>query len=191
MATAQARHSPSDIVAALEDLPVPAFTITAGEIVDWQNRAARETLGDQIGNRYTVMVAPESRAAVQTFFTQKRLGEAVTTEYEMTMLTTDGARVPVEMSSVAVRRDGHFVGVFGVFRPEHALPPPKTPPRDLTPRQAETLRHLANGRSTAQMAAEMGVSVDTVRNHVRDLLKRLDAHSRLEAVVRGRTLRLL
>jgi DNA-binding CsgD family transcriptional regulator len=41
------------------------------------------------------------------------------------------------------------------------------------------------------MADAMGVSIDTVRNHVRDLMKRLGVHSRLEAVVRARELDLL
>jgi DNA-binding CsgD family transcriptional regulator len=191
MPTTQLRHSPSDIVAALESLPVPAFTIAANETIAWQNHAAVGAIGDVVGKRYTVMVAPDSVAAVQAFFTQKRLGEALTTEYELTMIAADGARVPVEMSTVADPHDGHFVGVFGVFRPEEDLPPPKAPQRELTPRQAEALRLLAHGRSTAQMADAMGVSVDTVRNHVRDLLKRLGVHSRLEAVVRARELDLL
>ncbi|HEY0414835.1 MAG TPA: LuxR C-terminal-related transcriptional regulator [Gaiellaceae bacterium] len=36
------------------------------------------------------------------------------------------------------------------------------------------------------MAEELGVAEDTLRNHVRQLLRRLGVHSRLAAVVEGR-----
>jgi len=55
----------------------------------------------------------------------------------------------------------------------------------LTKRQAEVLRLLAAGRETDAIAAELGIALETARNHIRALLKRLGAHSRLEAVVRA------
>ena len=75
----------------------------------------------------------------------------------------------------------HVVGVFGqvsdlVEQPhEHTELP-------LTPRQAEVLELLELGRSTRQIAAELHLSVETVRNHIRHLLQAMGAHSRLEAV---------
>jgi LuxR family transcriptional regulator, regulator of acetate metabolism len=53
------------------------------------------------------------------------------------------------------------------------------------------LRHLAAGCSTRQMAERMGLSVETVRNHIRAVLRKLGAHSRLEAVANARKLGLL
>jgi DNA-binding NarL/FixJ family response regulator len=44
------------------------------------------------------------------------------------------------------------------------------------------LRLLQRGRSTEQIAAELHLSTETVRNHVRQLLKALGVRSRLEAV---------
>jgi DNA-binding NarL/FixJ family response regulator len=44
------------------------------------------------------------------------------------------------------------------------------------------LRLLQRGHSTEQIAAELNISRDTVRNHVADLLRALGAKSRLEAV---------
>jgi len=41
---------------------------------------------------------------------------------------------------------------------------------------------LERGRSTEQIAGELHLSIETVRNHVRHILRALDAHSRLEAV---------
>jgi DNA-binding CsgD family transcriptional regulator len=45
---------------------------------------------------------------------------------------------------------------------------------------------LAAGCSTPQMAELMGLSTETVRNHVKRLLRALDARSRVEAVAKGR-----
>ena len=41
---------------------------------------------------------------------------------------------------------------------------------------------LAEGRSTSDMVDELVVSVHTIRNHVRNVLQKLRASSRLEAV---------
>ena len=56
----------------------------------------------------------------------------------------------------------------------------------LTPRQTEVLRQLERGRSTKQIAAELHLSPETVRNHVRHLLHALGVNSRLEAVAVAR-----
>jgi DNA-binding NarL/FixJ family response regulator len=48
------------------------------------------------------------------------------------------------------------------------------------------LRFLEQGRSTDQIARELHLSTDTVRNHIRHILRALNAHSRLEAVSIGR-----
>jgi DNA-binding NarL/FixJ family response regulator len=53
---------------------------------------------------------------------------------------------------------------------------------DLTSREREVLQLLVDGRSTAQMVTELVVSIHTVRNHVRNILTKLQANSRLEAV---------
>ena len=53
-------------------------------------------------------------------------------------------------------------------------------------RQAEVLRLLEHGRSTEQIANELHLSPETVRNHVRRLLRALGVHTRLEAVAQVR-----
>lgn len=52
----------------------------------------------------------------------------------------------------------------------------------LTARERECLALLVEGRTTEQIEQTLGISVMTVRSHVRSLLRRLGAHSRLEAV---------
>lgn len=53
----------------------------------------------------------------------------------------------------------------------------------LTRRQIEIVRLLAAGETTEAIAAELGITIDTVRNHVRNVLRRLGVDSRIEAVV--------
>jgi DNA-binding NarL/FixJ family response regulator len=48
------------------------------------------------------------------------------------------------------------------------------------------LRLLEHGCSTKQIAAELPLSTETVRNHVRRLSKALGVNSRLEAVAAAR-----
>ena len=76
---------------------------------------------------------------------------------------------------------GHVVGVFGqlINEPEQ---PPREPHPDLTPRQAQVLRLLEHGYSTKQIAQELHISTETVRNHIRHILRTLGVNSRLEAV---------
>jgi DNA-binding NarL/FixJ family response regulator len=58
--------------------------------------------------------------------------------------------------------------------------------QQLTPREIEVLRYLADGMSTTEIGAVMRLSVNTVRNHVQKVLRRLGAHSKLEAVAIAR-----
>ena len=103
------------------------------------------------------------------------------------VIGADGERVAVELSAVPLRIGGHVIGVFGqVKNVEEVAPPPPPPHPHLTPRQAEVLRLLEHGRSTEQIAGELHLSTETVRNHIRHILQALNVHSRLEAVAVGR-----
>lgn len=51
----------------------------------------------------------------------------------------------------------------------------------LTPREADVLRFVANGRRAPEISDEMGVSHDTVRTHLKHLYTKLDVHSYVEA----------
>lgn len=54
--------------------------------------------------------------------------------------------------------------------------------RGITEREREVIRLLAQGSSTAEIAAQLGITPRTVRNHVQNILCKLHVHSRLEAV---------
>jgi DNA-binding NarL/FixJ family response regulator len=65
------------------------------------------------------------------------------------------------------------------------------PPSQLSSRQREVLGLLADGIRAHEIALQLGLSEATVRNHIRDLLRRLGCHSQLEAVARARDRHLL
>jgi len=52
----------------------------------------------------------------------------------------------------------------------------------LTPREQEILALISEGVGTAGMAALLGISVHTCRGHIKNILVKLGAHSRLEMV---------
>ena len=53
------------------------------------------------------------------------------------------------------------------------------------------LRFLPTMMSNAEIAAEMFVSVNTVKTHLKHIYRKLDVSERRDAVRRGRELRLL
>jgi DNA-binding NarL/FixJ family response regulator len=56
---------------------------------------------------------------------------------------------------------------------------------DLTAREQDVLRGLVQGLSYKEVAAEMGVQLETVRTHIRALYKKLQVHSVAAAVARA------
>ena len=62
---------------------------------------------------------------------------------------------------------------------------------ELTPRELEVLQLLGEGAGTKEMADRLSVSPNTIRNHVRALLTKLGATTRLEAVTIARRMDLI
>jgi LuxR family maltose regulon positive regulatory protein len=83
-------------------------------------------------------------------------------------------------------------GEHGLTRPETggaAIAPGLVEP--LTARELEVLGLLAAGRSNRDIAADLVVTLDTVKKHVSRILSKLGAVNRTEAVARGRGLGLI
>jgi DNA-binding NarL/FixJ family response regulator len=53
----------------------------------------------------------------------------------------------------------------------------------LTDREVEVLKLVATGKNNREIAKELFISENTVKNHVRNILEKLQLHSRMEAVV--------
>ena len=156
---------------------VPAYVIDSHGIIRWLNPAGRQL---------TSVLAPEERARGRRIFTRNLLGPPAGSDNRAVVIGADGQRLSVEVSAVPLRSGGHVIGVFGQVMDVDEDDPPGPPHPHLTPRQAEVLRLLEHRRSTEQIAAELHLSIETVRNHVRAILRPLNAHSRLEALAIGR-----
>jgi PAS domain S-box-containing protein len=170
-----------EIPGAIRRLRVPAYFIDRHGIIRWLNPAAERIVGDVRGRHLTSVVAPEETRRAQEIFARNLLGTSAGSDNEGVVMSADGERVAIEVSAVPLRSGGQVIGVFGqVLDVEDDQPPPHDP--RLTPRQSEVFRLLQRGRSTEQIADELHLSVETVRNHIQGILRSLNVHSRLEAV---------
>jgi PAS domain S-box-containing protein len=164
-----------------EHVNVPSYIIDASGIVRWLNRAARNVVGDVRGQQFTSVVAPEHTLRARELFARKVVGTASVTDARVVVVGANGGPVSVEESSVPLLHGDRVVGVFGQV--SDLVEEPHTHSElNLTPRQAQVLELLERGRSTSEIADELQPSMETVRNHIRRLLRAVGAHSRLEAV---------
>jgi PAS domain S-box-containing protein len=165
----------------LDHVNVPSYVIDRAGVIRWLNSAARNIVGDVQGRQFTSIVAPEDTRRARELFARKILGTVKVTDAGVVVVGTNGDRVAVEISSVPLVHGDHVVGVFGQVS-DIVEEPHEHPELHLTPRQAEVLELLERGRSTRQIADELHLSTETVRNHIRHLFRAIGAHSRLEAV---------
>lgn len=56
----------------------------------------------------------------------------------------------------------------------------------LTNREAELLRHLADAKTYMEAAEEMGVGLSTIQTYIRQLYRKLNVHSQMQAVTQAR-----
>jgi two-component system NarL family response regulator len=62
-------------------------------------------------------------------------------------------------------------------------PPQQVPAPKLTDREMQVLKLIARGMNNRDIAKELFISENTVKNHVRNILEKLQIHSRMEAVM--------
>jgi LuxR family maltose regulon positive regulatory protein len=62
---------------------------------------------------------------------------------------------------------------------------------NLTPKEMQALKLIAEGHSNNAMAEKLGVSTSTIRTHLRNINSKLDVGSRMQAVAKARKLGLL
>jgi PAS domain S-box-containing protein len=168
---------------AIADVNVPAYVLDDEGRVRWVNNAAQNILGDVVGADIVEVVDVDPNVARAIF--GRRLAGREEGDHSVVIVSRDGSRHRVEVSSVRLRRGHRVVGMFGLAvsrdpkRSRHDASP-------LTHRQHEVLVLLADGASTEAIASRLFLSEQTVRNHVRHILQRLDCNSRLSAVAVAR-----
>ncbi len=151
---------------------------------------------DVYGNRYCSETCPVTQMATRS--------ESVR-HFDLQLRAKDGHVVTVDVSilNFVVRPpDGFFLAHLlkpsqrsePVSRPAETADHPPRPAlvavhespdaraRKLTAREAEVLGMLAAGRPTADIAARLHISTLTARNHIQNILDKLEVHSKAEAV---------
>ena len=77
---------------------------------------------------------------------------------------------------------GKLLTEFATLAKQDAEAQPVTVPK-LTEREMEVLKLVARGMNNRDIAKELFLSEDTAKNHVRNILEKLQVHSRMEAVM--------
>ena len=108
-------------------------------------------------------------------------------QFEIEMLP-QALRGAIDGEAVISRKLGRQVIEQLRRQPEGAvgLRPVKSP---LTPREWEVIDLLYEGKTTEQMSEALVLSGETVRSHVKNIMRKLDAHSRREAVESAQAMR--
>jgi DNA-binding CsgD family transcriptional regulator len=184
------RRLAPDLAPSIAKLTCPCYILDRSGTVRWMNKAAIAHFGDLRGKSIGQIVDREFATLARQEFAAKVLGTVEASEGNVVVRTADGRRVSVDISSSQLVRDGSIVGVFGLADPRDE-PPASPESTHLTPRQMTVLRQLAAGKSTTHIAEALGISTETVRNHIRGITARLGVHSRLEAVIKAHELGLL
>jgi pimeloyl-ACP methyl ester carboxylesterase/DNA-binding CsgD family transcriptional regulator len=102
-----------------------------------------------------------------------------------------GARfVPLESANHALIANepafGHFFGELNAFVPGKAAAGGAGKFSGLTAREAEILERIAQGLDNAQIAAHLGMSEKTVRNHITHVFDKIGVENRSQAIVLAR-----
>lgn len=183
------------------------------EIVLWNDGAERMlgfARGDVLGRRcHDVLDCPRHARRLCSLACGERAGIAAVPGFDVEVSTAGAARQWVSVTTVLASTGGeaplrvHLLRELGRQRQleellrqvvstaaklsgRAAADPGEAPAparRGVTGREREVFRLLAQGSSTAEIAARLGITPRTARNHIQNILGKLRVHSRLEAVV--------
>ncbi|QJY46214.1 response regulator [Pseudonocardia broussonetiae] len=102
------------------------------------------------------------------------------------LLKDAGPRLLVEAVRAAAAGDALVSPSVTVRLLEHFTAPARPAPVDdgtLSPRELDVVRAVARGRTNAEIAAELFVSLSTVKTHLTNVQHKLDARNRTEIAV--------
>lgn len=155
-------------------------------------RAAGRSNAQMLGRHYTDLLPPEAKEKVVAQF-HRAVERGEPTEFETVFIDGGGHLRGVRAQQLPLRAGDEIIGVL-ILAYDVALPREPIghePEPRLTPRQRQILDLIASGVSTSEIAEQLGLSTETVRNHVRNVLRELEVHTRLEAIAAARRLGLL
>jgi PAS domain S-box-containing protein len=174
--------------AAFENSPQASVIADGDRRLVLANRAARSILGVGMEELKKLKIddfaPPEVRAEldrVWAMFLERGEVQGLSP-----LVVAHDLRRTVRFSAKAGIVPGRHMGVFSVApaqRQSSGLVLQEGPPAEpLSPREREVLTLLARGSNAEVIADYAGLSRDTVRTHLRNAMKKLDAHTRSHAV---------
>lgn len=113
----------------------------------------------------------------------------ISEDFANSILQADAARLGVSACLPVDTGPEQLLSVLTVVRMGHSLLqrlPEEINP--LTECELRVLRKIGEGKTSQQIAAELGIATNTVRNQAQRILEKLHVHSRREAVHRARHL---
>jgi PAS domain S-box-containing protein len=156
-------------------------------------RASGKSNAEWFGRHFTEPLPPEARKSVAAHF-RRAVERGEPADFETVFIDAGGHLRGVRAQHLPLRSNGAIVGVlilaFDARRPPSGLIGLE-PQARLTPRQREILGLIASGLSTSEIATQLSISRETVRNHLRSLFAELHVHTRLEAIAAAQRLGLL
>ncbi len=91
------------------------------------------------------------------------------------------------IGAIHAANEGRSSTPSGLFATIHHLMSKQSTEQDdklpLTAREAQVLRHIALGLSNREIGLSLGISVETVKEHVQNILRKIDATDRTQAAV--------
>ncbi|MEU4563826.1 LuxR C-terminal-related transcriptional regulator [Actinoplanes sp. NPDC023936] len=164
---------PARVVDRLRDVPGPSpaeLLILGRAFLALGHRSEGENLLTRVTERSDVL------SAVSAWIALARSAEA----------RGDAARSTAAMArAVALAEPAGITRPFRALGAEH-LRPAEQVLEPLTEREFDVLRFLPSVLTANEIAEELGVSVNTIKAHLRSIYRKLDASRRREAVTRAR-----
>jgi DNA-binding CsgD family transcriptional regulator len=147
----------------------------------------RLTLADVLERRIDDLTPPDKMPLLYERWAHLMNAGSVAGPYDICL--PDGCELSIVYSAVANALPGQHLIVFAPADwPPHELldlheaAATQAPNRAISPREREVLRLIAAGADRQEIAHELTISVATVRTHVRNILRKLNARNRAHAI---------
>lgn len=205
----------------LQRTPDPAFALTAqGEVRAWNAAVARLTgipADDALHQPFVELVDPHGPLGqpVDAAYCERAVRDGGVASFDMQVRARDGRRIWLNVSALvfeALRGSPalvvHLAHDITASRQRRAIyeqlvqaardivrlgdeEPHLVPVSPLTEQEQRILRAFAEGLGPAQVARSLGISTQTLRNHLHHVNQKLGTHDRLEAVTHAQRRRFI